>query len=158
MNKKKYILDTNILIGFQLWNPYSINKIFWDLLEEKIKEERVVILDVVVDEVKYPDFLKKWCKNLKTKKLIQRIENIDKFRAFEINEQYLMINKETNKSKVDTYIIAYAERKGLLICSRERNKNKTEHIYKIPDVCKILKIPITRNPEEFLHNIDFNTQ
>ena len=50
-SKTKYVMDTNTLIGFSIWNPISLNKAFWEKLESSLKEGKWVLLDVVFKEV-----------------------------------------------------------------------------------------------------------
>jgi len=33
---KKYVMDTNALIGFSIWNPITLNRNFWDSLEQAL--------------------------------------------------------------------------------------------------------------------------
>jgi ribosomal protein S8 len=141
---KPIIIDTNILIGFDRWIPRKTYSIFWNNLEEKISEGRIILLDVVMNEIKGD--LRVWCKTLKQKGFLSTISSEDRFRALQINQQYPMIDNVTMKSQVDTWIIAYAERNQYMICSRETRKQPNKRIYKIPDTCDALSIEVTSKP------------
>lgn len=78
-----------------------------------------------------------------------------KDRGIEINNTYKMIDETTQKSTVDTYLIAYAEENELVVFSREAFRTSNEELYKIPDVCRVLDIQIIRKPIRFLEAIGF---
>lgn len=152
-----YILDTNILIGFALWRPIPMSTSFWDRMSETLAEGKWILLNEVVDEIKYNKPLEKWCRQQKSQGLITNLPDECRYRGFEINGDYSMIDLATGGSTVDTYIIAYAELNKVRIFTREshRDSNKPDALYKIPDVCDKLKIKFTRKPETFLRDIDF---
>lgn len=153
--KKTYILDTNILFGFSLWIPINLNKVFWSKLESALQSGGWILLDVVVSEVKYDEDLKKWCAEQKKNGLIKSISDDDRNRAVEINNAYKMIDETTQKSTVDTYLIAHAEANGYIILSRESSRFKDADLYKIPDVCNILNVQHTSKPEHFYKAIGY---
>lgn len=153
--ERVYILDTNVLIDFSLWIPISLNETFWENLEKSLSADKWVLLDVVVDEIKYAPELKRWCEKQKRNGFIKKIEDKHRDRALEINESYKMIDEVDGNSTTDTYIIAYAEEKNLSIFSRESYKIKENGLLKIPEVCDKLKIITTRKPIKFLKSISF---
>ena len=154
---KVYVMDTNILIGFQMFAPIKFSKTFWDRLEVLLAEGKWVLLDVVVDEIKYNKDLMAWCKKQKDNGLVKLIEDEHRLGAVEINNKYKMIDEVTQKSEVDTYIIAYAQSNGFGVFTREGFKDPIDKdaLYKIPDVCKALGIKWQRTPEYFLKDIGF---
>ena len=155
-NIKRYILDTNALIGFSTWIPIDLNKNFWTKLEESLQNGAWVLLDVVVDEIRYDnDGLKKWCEIQKKKGLLKSIEDAHKNRAVEINNSYKMIDETTGKSTIDTYLIAYAEANQLVVLSRESLRANDSDLYRVPDVCKKLNLRVIKRPKEFLGAIGF---
>lgn len=156
MNKKIYILDTNVLMEFSRWIPISLNKSFWDKLEESLGEGKWVLLDVVVEEIKYNEKLKEWCEKQKRKGFIKTIGESTRERAVEINNIYKMIDETDGNSTVDTYIIAYAEENKLSVFSMESFRIKENGLLKIPEVCQKLKIGTIRKPILFLESISFN--
>lgn len=153
--KRKYLLDTNVLIELSLWIPISLNKVFWSMLEKALQAGDWVLLDVVVGEIKYNDELIKWCKSQNGKGLVKSLDIKNRERAIEINNAYKMIDDITQNSTVDTYLVAYAEANNLVLFSRESERDNGTKLYKIPDVCKILKINFIRKPRVFLGAIDF---
>lgn len=155
-DKKIYILDTNALIQFSVWLPIYLNKNFWAKLEEALEKREWVLLDVMVDEIKYGnDGLKKWCEEQKKKGLIQSITDMHRNRAAEINNTYKMIDGTTGKSTGDTYLVAYAETNKLTVFSREAPRKDSNDLYKIPDVCRALNIGLIYKPKEFLEDIGY---
>ncbi|MFA5095699.1 MAG: DUF4411 family protein [Candidatus Paceibacterota bacterium] len=153
-NDKKYIIDTNVLFGFSKWIPINLNKFFWDRLENSLREGKWILLDVVVDEIKYDLELKKWCKKQKRNGILKSITDNHRNRAVEINNIYKMIG-ENGKSTIDTYLIAYAEDNDLAIFSMESFQVKENSLLKIPDVCQKLHIPVIKRPVKFLETIGF---
>lgn len=153
--KRKYLLDTNVLIGLSLWMPIPLNKVFWSALERALQAGDWVLLDVVVGEIKYNDELTKWCKSQNEKGLVKSLGINNRERAIEINNAHKMIDDITQNSTVDTYLIAYAEANSLTLFSRESERDNDTKLYKIPDVCRILKINFIRKPQVFLEAIDF---
>lgn len=155
--QKNYVLDTNILINFGLFVPLKLNKDFWNKMEATLQVGQWVLLDVVVQEIKYNQELMNWCKVQIGAGRVQKIEDIHRMRAVEINNLYPMIDQTTQKSEADTYILAYAETKELCVFSRESKKDqlKPDALYKIPDVCGKLDISCERVPEKFLTNLGF---
>lgn len=158
--KTKYLLDTNVLIGFALWKPMSlkINHQFWVEFNNALKNGQWILLDVVVSEVigSYDSELKKWCKEQQNNGVVKKISDANRQRAVEVNNQYEMIDQVTGKSVVDTYIIAYAEENNFGIFSRESRRENANKPYKIPDVCEILHINRLREPKAFLKAIGFD--
>lgn len=152
-----YLLDANILMGFDIWMPIELNtnKAFWIALEESLKNKKWVLLDVVVNEVKYNGDLKEWCKKQKQAGYVSELSDANRNRGIEINDSYPMIDQSSGRSETDTYIIAYAEEKKLRILSREGPKKLTERLNKIPDVCRILGVASTRNPLVFYKDIGY---
>lgn len=154
--QKKYVVDTNFLIGFALWNPFKFSTDFWDRITELLVEGKWILLDVVADEVKYEPDLKKWIKEQKHNHRVVKIDDDVRNRASEINNKYKMIDEISGKSEADTYIIAYAEINGFSVVSRESPRVNSNDLYKIPDVCKLLNIEHIRRPGTFMKKLDFN--
>ena len=152
--KKVYILDTNALIQFSLWLPIDLNKAFWGKMEEALKNGVWVLLDVMVDEIKYSnDGLKKWCEDRKKNGLMKNIDDGHRERATEINNSYKMIDETTGKSTGDTYLVAYAEANQLTVFSREAPRKDNNDLHKIRDVCKELHISVIYKRKEFIEVI-----
>lgn len=154
-NQTIYVVDANILFGFSIWNPLEFKPAFWSKFEKALEDKKWVLLDVVVGEVIYEGELKKWCKQQKDKGLVTAIDDEIRNLAVEVNNKYQMINTETGNSSVDPFIIAYASKNGLGIFTREIYKTPGESLFKIPDVCALLKIPYIKNPTRFMKSIGF---
>ena len=151
----KYVMDTSMLIGFSRWIPISLNKSFWDALENSLQNGKWVLLDVVVAEIKYNKPLEDWCSKQKASSLVTSISDDDRNGAIKINNDYPMIDQSTFKSETDTYIIAHALNNKIGVFSTEMQKLPTDTLYKIPDVCKELNIQFTHKPKDFLESINF---
>lgn len=155
-NRKVYILDTNTLIQFSVWLPIDLNRNFWTKFEEALGKGEWILLDIMVDEIKYGnDGLKKWCEKQKKNGLMQNITDDHRNRGAEINNTYKMIDEATGKSTGDTYLIAYAEASKLVVFSREAPRKTNNDPYKIPDVCNALNIDFIYKPKEFLEAIGY---
>lgn len=155
--KKIYLLDTNVLIELSIWLPISLNNKFWLIMEDSLKKGDWVLIDTVIDEVRYgfdKGALKRWCQKQNNSGLAKKITAEDRQRATEINDQYNMIGQDGN-SKNDPYIIAYVERNGLVLFSRENYRKNPLDPYKIRDVCDFLNIPYERYPAPFLEYIGY---
>lgn len=153
--KTLYILDTNVLVGLEFWRPISLEENFWNKLEEALRDEKWVLVDVIVNEIKYSGDLQEWCKKQKDNGLVKKISDDNKERAVKINNDYPMIDEVSQNSKIDTYIIAYAEENNLGIFSREAFRKNQDELYKIPDVCQRLNIKSIRRPIKFFEEIGF---
>lgn len=152
---KVYLLDTNVLIGFSLWLPIKLNAVFWSKLTEALRNRKWILLDVVVKEIKYNEDLQKWCKEREREGLIKKITDDHRDRGVEINNLYPMIDQISQKSTVDTYLIAYAEANNLAVFSRESFRKNPADLYKIPDVCRILQVARIAKPEIFINEIGY---
>ncbi len=150
-----FVLDTNVLIGFSLWLPIHLSSVFWKKLTEALETGRWILLDVVVKEIKYNPQLEKWCKDQAKKGLIKILGDEHRERGVEINNSYQMIDEVTQKSTVDTYLVAYAEANKLIMFSRESPRKSSNDLYKIADVCTILKINRIWKPEDFMAAIGY---
>src|SRR3989344_4356943 len=119
INSRTYVLDTNVLIGFSLWLPVSLNSVFWSKFEEALKNGDWILLDVITKEIKfkYDINLRKWCEKQKGLGLVKTISDNHRDRGVEINNQYKMIDETTKRSTVDTFLIAYAEASNLVVFS-----------------------------------------
>ena len=151
-----YVVDTNILINFSVWIPIKLNKFFWSFMEDSLKDGKWVLLDIVVNEIQFDIDLVAWCQKQKRNGLVRKISIDDRKRGIEINRDHPMIDQATMKSETDTYLIAYAERNAMVVFSREGFKKPTETLFKIPDVCKILKIFCFKKPQKYLDAIGFS--
>jgi predicted nucleic acid-binding protein len=149
-----FVLDTNVLIDLNFWLPISLHGFFWAKFQESLARGEWVLLDVVVNEVRYGE-IKKWCVDQKRAGSVRSITDDNRNRAVEINDMYKMIDDVTGNSTVDPYIVAYAEANKITIFTREGPRMDDTKLYKIPDVCDKLGISYTRVPKDFLDAIGF---
>lgn len=150
-----YILDTNVLINFSIWIPIPLNTTFWTKMEEYLRNGDWVLLDVVANEVKWGE-LKNWCKQQKSAGLVRAITDDHRNRATEINNTYPMIDSTSQKSTVDTFLVAYAEDNGLTVFTREGSRVSQAGLHKIPEVCTALGLNCIKDPHSFLTAIGFS--
>jgi predicted nucleic acid-binding protein len=147
-----YLLDTNVLIDLALWLPIDIYQKTWSQIEDALQKQKWLLLDVVVAEIRGGK-LKDWCKAQKTNGFVSKLGANERSRGVDINNTYQMIDTITQKSTVDTYLVAYAERNGLTIFTREAQRKNPQELYKIPEVCDLLNVKFTRNPKDFYRHI-----
>lgn len=152
-NGKTFVLDTNILINFAIWHPFKFSQDFWQKIDRFLEEGKWVLLDVVAEEAKYPDDLAEWVKKQKAAGLVIKIDDNIRNRAVEINDTYPIT--DWAKSKADPYIIAFAEANKHIVFTREKFRENSNNPYKIPDVCRILRIQCIKYPEKFMRAIGF---
>ncbi len=152
-----YIMDSNTLIGFHLWNPIglSISKPFWDKLEKALQDGKWILSEVVFDEITHPRELKDWCKKQKNASLVTPLTSKDKLDALTINITYPMVDPISFNSSGDPLIIAQAKNNGYGIFTREFPMKQGDTRYKIPDTCNALGVKLVARPEVFLRGIGF---
>lgn len=155
-NSTKYIIDTSVFIDLSIWYPFGHSNSFWFQLETALQQKKLVLLNVVVDEVKYYNRpLVTWLKKQKRNGLMTIISDEVREKAAEINNQYEMIDENTGKSQVDAYLVAYASLNNLPIFTREGHRKNASALYKIPDVCEKLRIKCIRQPRLFFSHIEY---
>ena len=153
--KTVFVLDTNVLFELSVWMPPHLNKVFWQKLAYALKESKWVLLDVVVNEVKKGGALKKWCQDRKNEELITIVSVQQRARGIEINNAHTIIDETSQKSVADVYLLAYAEEKSYTIFTREGHRRNNTGLYKIPDICQLLKITYMRTPDKFYEAMNF---
>lgn len=79
----KYILDANIFITpYRQYYPFDIAKGFWNQMEDCLKQENVILLDVVKNEIcKLEDDLSSWLTNIDQLNIVsvQQLEIIQRY-------------------------------------------------------------------------------
>jgi Domain of unknown function (DUF4411) len=157
--KKIYVLDTNVLIDFAIWHPISLSKVFWECFALNLDKGNWILVDEVVWEIKskYQPELAQWCKDAEMAGRVRKISDDNRNRGLAINKLHPIINTASNKSIVDTYLIAFAEENSLTIFTREARKDIGAPLNKIPNVCDALKVDYIREPEVFLNAIGYNS-
>lgn len=155
--RKIYLLDTNVLIELAIWHPVLICENFWSYLASSLMKGEWILTDEVVKEVgiRYQPELTKWCRAAEMAGHTRKISDANRDRGLEINKLCPIIDAKSYKSIVDTHLIAFAEEHGLTVFTREKHKSEAKELNKIPDVCHVLKIDWTREPEVFLSAISY---
>ena len=144
-SKNVYVIDSSSLINlkdkFDYTNP--VFKAIWDEIEDLIKTDLFVTINLVEDEIASyvgkNDFLKTWIQKWKRKRRL-----VKKINEEVINEAIPIINAEFNsgfldkkkladgKDEADPYLIAYCKVKGYTLVSDEKKFVSN----KIPEVAK----------------------
>jgi hypothetical protein len=155
-NLIEYVVDTNVFIDLDLWYPFECSSGFWSQLKKALEQKKFILLDVVVDEIKYSRAnFKKWLEEQKKNGFVTKISDEAREKAVEINNKYKMIDENSGNSQIDTYLIAYALLNNLKIFTREGPRKKLDELYKIPDTCKELGIECIRSPKLFFSHIGY---
>ncbi len=155
-NSTEYVIDANVLIDLSVWHPFEYSSSFWSQLETALLQKKFILLDVIVDEVKfYNTDLSNWLKKQKRNGLVIRISDEVREKAADINNQYKMIDENTGNSQVDAYLVAYTSLNNLSIFTRESPRKNATDLYKIPDVCKELGIKCIKQPKLFFSHIGY---
>lgn len=148
--KEKYMLDANTLMtAARLFYAYDIIPLFWKNLDEKMKEGRIILLDMVKNEIDHgQDELKEWINNRKDKlRICNHIapEIIDKYaEVMQYVQECGFYNEKglagwAQKDTADAWQVAAAAAKGYQIITFEQSagslhiKNKSGKV-KIPYV------------------------
>ncbi len=139
-----YIIDTSALIDleniFKYDNP--VFKAIWEEIENLIIKENLITLDFVDEEINSyegdKEFLNKWIKNWKKKKLIKLTDETVINAAIpiinqEYNTGFLNKNKLANgKDEADPYLISFCKKNNFVLVI---NESKYKH-NRIPAVAK----------------------
>lgn len=151
MDKEVFLIDSNSLITPHLtYYPFDFAENFWIQIEDHIKQGRIVVLDVVRNEIlKGNDNLHVWIKNLKIGKFIDHRDESILAKYGEVlqyvqNSPVYKPSALTEWSKediADAWIIATAAVYGYTIISFETVNNGLNSVNpsreaKIPDVAK----------------------
>jgi len=161
---EKYLLDTNIYIGF--YDRYYLPAhfpTFWENFKAHINDF-VVIPKVVLDENYQDTWLRSWIKENFVHDVIDHRDFVEEFAEIlahiQKQEHYkddVLINWAREKI-ADPWILAIAKKENLIIVTDETsnpnlNKNQPSKNAKIPDIARELGIEcINRN--EFFARID----
>lgn len=136
---RKYLIDTDVLIGFYESIPMEIYETQWELIKSYISEEKIILCEAVVGEVKKADELKQWLsqfsKNIVpcyTREVIVEAKTI-------INDFPKLIDVVNPSDQADPYVIAVAKLNNYTVLSNEILSEGGKKM-KIPYVCKQLSI------------------
>ena len=160
---QKYLLDTNIYIGFydRYYRPIHFPT-FWDNIKTPLNEN-VVIPKVVLDESHQDEWIKEWVKENFNRDIINHKTYAEQFGEVLAHIQSSKYYRDdvlidwAREKIADPWLLAIAKKENLIIVTDElpkiRDKNRPSKKAKIPDVAKDLSIDcINRN--EFFARID----
>ena len=151
----RYLIDTSILISFDIFTPQKYHHNFWQELAQQVERGNIVVLDSIANECKNAR-LNKWIKQLQP--WVVAVDDNIRQKALAINKQYRMITVDPTgqpKSVADTHLIAYANRYGLGIFSYETIQRDPQGPPKIPDVCRAMNIPYERFSSKVMRGLAF---
>ena len=151
MTLGKYVLDANIFITpFRQYYPFDIAERFWGQMEDRLKLENVILLDVVRNELrKKEDKLAAWLDGIEglqvttvqTQGIIQRYGDVMNFLQESPNYTDVAFRGWASDGIADGWIVATAMEMGAMIITAETGagpisiKNPSKNA-KIPDVAK----------------------
>lgn len=147
----KFILDANIFITpYRQYYPFDIAKGFWGQMEDRLKLENVILLDVVRNELrKKEDNLAAWLDGIEglqvttvqTQGIIQRYGDVLSFLQESPKYTDVAFRGWASDSIADGWIVATAIEMGAMIITAETGagpisiKNPSKNA-KIPDVAQ----------------------
>ena len=148
---EKFLIDSNLLITpYKLYYPFDFAMRFWDQLHERIENKRIIILDLVKQELlKGDDDLSRWVATINNDLILDRREPKILTNYTEVLEylhssglyQDKALSAWSQAHIADPWLIAAARTYGFTVVTLEkphgglRSKNKAGSA-KIPDVCK----------------------
>ncbi|MDR3668170.1 MAG: DUF4411 family protein [Ignavibacteriaceae bacterium] len=147
MNKKTYLIDTNILIESKnRYYSFSICPGFWDALILQDSQSTIMSIDKVKDEInryKYEDDLKAWVNSAIPDSFFKSTENAETIKYYgEIinwvqgNPQFLPEAKaEFIQDECDPWLIAFAKANNCVLITNEVIKKEAKAKVPIPNVC-----------------------
>lgn len=135
----KYIIDTDVLIGFNDSLPMDVYETQWKMIGENIENGKIIICEAVFNEIKKSVELKEWLDNYK--KLIASCYS-DKVlieAKIIINEYPKLIDINNPSDQSDPYVIALAKLNRFTVLTNEKYSEGGKKT-KIPYICKKMLI------------------
>lgn len=135
----KYIIDANVLIEFNDHLPMDVYETQWKMIGENIENGKIIICEVVFNEIKKSVELKQWLNNYK--KLIEPCYS-DKVlieAKIIINEYPKLIDINNPSDQSDPYVIALAKLNGFTVLTNEKYSEGGKKT-KISYICKKMSI------------------
>ena len=175
----KVIIDTSSLLALvRYYLPFDNNRTLFDLIQGKIYNKEIIIIDKVVEESKFItkgiilqklDYLKdrtiriNTTEILPTKKFYNQLENQFVYRSVKnrLNEAEYEKMKESFLQSADAKLILYAleynrkndmfkDDKIIIVTEESPSENDNKFIKKIPQIGKILELDVITLPEYFI--------
>jgi hypothetical protein len=145
-----FIIDSNVLIEpYKTYYSFNFVPEFWNFIEQRIKAKKIIILDMVYDEIAVgSDTLSLWIKNIqnleplnhKTQELIKHYADILDFIQTSGFYKIDALRSWSVPSIADPFLVAAAIRNNYTVITGERpntglNKTNPSPKVKIPDIC-----------------------
>lgn len=155
---KNFLVDSNTLIASsRLYYHQDLIPTFWDVLGRKTKEGRIVLLDMVRDEInKGEDILKNWVNSSAVNFQICNHVDSDIISKYAEIMQYIQtsgyynekgLNDWAKNDVADPWLVAAASVKNYILITFEQPsgslsfKNKSGKV-KIPDIAKKFNVEV----------------
>lgn len=135
----KYIVDTDVLIGFNDSIPMDVYETQWKLIGESIEKGKIVICEAVFNEIKKSVELKQWLNNYKDLISLCYKNNVLVEAKVIINEYPKLIDVNNPSDQSDPYVIALAKLNGFTVLTNEKYSEGGKKT-KIPYICKKMSI------------------
>ncbi|RLF98855.1 DUF4411 domain-containing protein [Thermococci archaeon] len=167
-NSSKYVLDTSVFIeAHRNYYPFDFARPFWDGLIHFAKEDRIVSIDRVYDEIMrgrdQDDPLKKWAKeefspffdNTETEEILSNYRLIINW-AIKQPQYFKSAQEEfAQEENADAWIVAYALTYTCIVVTQEVYNRERKNKIPIPNVCVAFKVPYI-NTYELLRRLNFS--
>jgi len=147
MTNNVFALDANVFIeAARRYYAFDIAPAFWNALITHAEDQRIVIIDRIMDEIKrgndtlaeWITNLKPWCKSTGEDDVIEAYKEII---TWAYNQAQF---KEEAKSEFadspDGWLIAYAKAKGLVVVTHEKLEINAKKTIPIPNVCEAFHV------------------
>lgn len=163
----QYVLDTSVFIeAAKNYYSFDFGTKFWDFLVEKAKENVLMSIDKVLDEInkgKEDEPLRIWCNRDFINYFYKTIEEsiLNEYSiivnwAEDQHSQYnrIAIDEFMNEDKADAWIVSYAKANNLIVVTNEVYNPTIKRKIPIPNVCKAFEIRYI-NIFDMLRNLKF---
>jgi hypothetical protein len=148
----KYLIDTSVLTqANRLYYAFDICPLFWNILALQAKQENILSIDKVRDELNEGnDYLKEWIKTEIDKDFFKSTNNTETVTNYGEIIQYVQglsgyspaAKSDFYSSLVDAWLIAYAKAKGYTVVTQEALNPIKKNKIRIPAICRSLSIPV----------------
>lgn len=142
----KYVLDTNVFIdASRSYYSFEFGSKFWDFLIDNARNNKIISIDKVYDEIKQgDDNLSKWADE-KFKEYFINTQNEDVLNAYAEIVRWAYTQKGKYKesaiyefmkeNNADTWLIAFAKTHNYTIVTNESLNPEIKKKIPIPNVC-----------------------
>lgn len=158
VKKESYLIDANVLItASRLYYASDLISSFWEVLAQKAKERRIILLDLVKEEIdRGEDELKNWLNKIMINCEICRHIDGEIIAKYAEIMQYIQmcgyynekgLNDWARKDIADPWLIAAAAVRDYTVITFEESagylsvKNKSGKV-KIPDIAKNFNVEV----------------